>query len=49
MTKIIKHIKKWNKWRKHCLNSPFHKFLVLIGMIHSPSMLFTVLPEEWKI
>lgn len=27
----------WKDWSKHCLNHPFYKFLVLIGLAHSPS------------
>ena len=38
MRKIIKHIRVWNKWRKGCLNSKFHKFMVLIGLHNSPTM-----------
>ena len=48
MKKIIDHIRRWNIWRKHCINSPFHKFLVLIGFIKSPTMAFTFLPEELR-
>lgn len=44
---MIKHIRRWNIWRKHCMNSPFYKFLVLIGFIKSPTMAFISLPEEW--
>lgn len=35
--KIIKHYRVWNYWRKLNSNSKFHKFLVLIGFIHSPT------------
>lgn len=41
----INHIKCWNIWRKRSLNSPINKFLVLIGLIHSPAF-FNVLREE---
>ena len=34
---IIKKYKKWKDWQKRCINSRFHKFLVLIGFVHSPS------------
>ena len=34
---MIKHIKRWNKWRKYNDNSPFHKILVLLGLVKSPS------------
>jgi hypothetical protein len=38
MPKLIKHIKTWNAWRKYNTNDKMHKFLVLIGFIHSPTM-----------
>ena len=31
MIKVINHIKLWNGWRKHNINSKFHKFMVLLG------------------
>ena len=34
---MIKYYKKWNTWRKRCINNWFYKFLVLIGFIHGPS------------
>lgn len=46
--RIIKHVKRWNKWRKRCLNGPFHKFLVLLGLRHSPTMYCVFLDEEEK-
>lgn len=29
--------KLWKDWNKHCTNNPVYKFLVLIGLMHSPS------------
>lgn len=46
MTKLLKHIRRWNKWRKDCLNSPIYKFFVLIGFIKSPTMPLVLLDEE---
>nr|DAN66412.1 MAG TPA: TIP39 peptide [Caudoviricetes sp.] len=46
MKKLINHIRRWNIWRKHCLNSNFHKILVLFGVIKSPTMNIMLLPEE---
>lgn len=43
---MLDHIRRWNIWRKHCLNGPIHKILVLFGVIKSPSMRFVLLPEE---
>lgn len=38
--KILRHAILWNKWRKNCLNSKFHKVMVLLGN-HSPTF-------EWE-
>lgn len=43
---MFDHICRWNIWRKHCLNGPIHKILVLFGVIKSPTMPFVMLPEE---
>lgn len=48
MNKLIKHIRRWNLWRKNCMNSKFHKFLVLFGVTKSPTMATIFLPEEIK-
>lgn len=34
---IAIHISIWNEWRKHNTNSKFHKLLVLLNIIHSPT------------
>lgn len=44
--KIIKHLKRWNKWRKFNKNSRKYKFLVLIGVMKSPSFELTWTDEE---
>ena len=44
---MLDHIRRWNIWRKHCLNGPIHKILVLFGVIKFPSMRLAMLPEEW--
>lgn len=43
---MINHIRRWNIWRKHCLNGSIHKMLVLFGVIHSPTFSYTLLPNE---
>lgn len=43
---MFDHIRRWNIWRKYCLNGPIHKILVLFGVIKSPTMVFVLLPEE---
>lgn len=46
--KVINHIRRWNKWRKCNLNGWFHKFLVLIGIIKSPTLPCIWLDSELK-
>ena len=43
---IIKHIKRWNKWRKYSYNSPISKFFVLLHVINSPTFNFVFTDEE---
>lgn len=45
---IIKHIKRWNVWRKHNKNSIAHKILVLFGIIKSPTLNLTWTKDECK-
>ena len=45
---IIKHIKRWNVWRKHNKNSIAHKILVLFGIIKSPTFYCAWTNEEAK-
>lgn len=46
MKRLIKHFKRWNKWRKGCFNSRLYKFLVLIGLVKSPSFAWTFTDDE---
>ena len=46
MKNLIKHFRRWNIWRKNAMNSKLHKFLVLFGVIKSPTMATVFLPEE---
>ena len=48
MKRLIKHIKRWNEWRKHNGNSPLHKLLVLLGIVKSPTLPFVLIKEEGK-
>lgn len=43
--KLIRHIKRWNKWRKHCGNGWMHKISVLFGG-SSPTFMFVLTDEE---
>lgn len=42
----IKHIRRWNIWRRRSSNSAFHKLLVLLGLRRSATLDWTLLPEE---
>lgn len=48
MGMLIKHIKRWNVWRKHNKNSIAHKILVLFGIIKSPTLNLTWTKAEYK-
>lgn len=47
---MVKNYKKWKDWQKHCINSRFYKFLVLIGFIRSPTFeAFKIREENGRI
>lgn len=46
MKKVIRHFKRWNEWRKNCLNSPLYKILVLLKIIESPSFRYFWTKED---
>lgn len=50
---MIRHFKRWNKWRKRCANGWTYKFAVLIGFVHSPTFALVLTDEDeqayWKM
>lgn len=46
MNRLKRHIKRWNGWRKVNGNGRLHHILVLLGLVHSPTFGFYLLPEE---
>lgn len=46
---MFNHVRRWNIWRKKCLNGPIYKILVLFGVTKSPTMAFVSLPEEEEV
>lgn len=46
MKKLRNHIRRWNIWRKRCGNSKFYKLIVLLGIVKSPTMTLTLMPED---
>lgn len=48
MDELIKHVKRWNEWRKYNGNSPLYKLLVLLGIVKSPTLSNILTKEEDK-
>lgn len=48
MGMTIKHIKRWNVWRKYNKNGIVHKILVLFGIIKSPTLNHMWTKDEQK-
>lgn len=47
MKRFIRHIKRWNIWRKRNINGRFHKFLTLLfGRRYSPTFRYVFIEEE---
>lgn len=46
--RMIRHIKRWNAWRKYNCNGKIHKILVLVGLSKSPTMATVILAEEYN-
>ena len=46
MNKLKRHIERWNLWRRLDRNCRFHHFLVLLGLVNSPTFDNTLLPDE---
>ena len=47
---MVKNYNKWKDWQKRCINSRFYKFLVLIGLVHSPTFeAFKIREENGRI
>ena len=39
---LLNHFKRWNIWRKKCINPWYHKLCVLLGISESPTMAYIV-------
>lgn len=46
--KIVNHIKRWNEWRKRNTNSKLWKFMVLIGLVASPTFEVHKAYKDWS-
>lgn len=47
--KLIDHFQRWNKWRKRSMNNRLYKFLVLVGLQHSPTLALYFTKKEEQI
>ena len=47
--KIVDRFQRWNKWRKHSMNSRIYKFLVLVGLRYSPTLALYRTNKEERI
>lgn len=47
--KIVDRFQRWNKWRKHSMNSRIYKFLVLVGLRYSPTLALYRTKKEERI
>ncbi len=45
---MMKHIKKWNEWRRYNCNSFIYKLFVLLGIVKSPTFECFHTQDEWK-
>jgi len=45
---MIKHIKRWNRWRKSNGNSRLYKLMVLFGIVKSPTFCLAWSDKETK-
>ena len=43
---MIKHIRRWNAWRKHNMNGLMYKVLVLFNFIKSPTMMNLLIDDD---
>ena len=51
VTAPFEYIQKWKLWREYNTNSKFHQFLVLMGLVYSPTfdMFYDILSKEMEM
>lgn len=45
---MLLRLKVWKHWNKQCINSKLYKFLVLLGIRHSPSFYCNYVWAKYK-
>lgn len=52
MRRLFEHVERWKNWKENNANGQIHKFLVLLGIVHSPTFNLTLTNYElnalWK-
>lgn len=46
---MLLRLKVWKHWNKKCVNSKLYKFLVLLGIMHSPSFYCNYMAAKHKV
>lgn len=46
---MLLRLKVWKHWNKKCVNSKLYKFLVLLGIMHSPSFYCNYMVAKHKV
>ncbi len=44
--RLVRRFKRWNKWRRRCLNGRAYKTAVLLGLVESPTFGIVMTDEE---
>lgn len=46
---MLLRLKVWKHWNKKCINSKLYKFLVLLGIMHSPTFYCNYMAAKYKV
>ena len=46
---MLLRLKVWKHWNKKCVNGKLYKFLVLLGITHSPSFHYNYMTARHKV
>lgn len=46
---MLLRLKVWKHWNKKCINGKLYKFLVLLGIAHSPTFYCNYMVAKYKV
>lgn len=46
---MLLRLKVWKHWNKKCVNGKLYKFLVLLGIVHSPTFYCNYMAAKCKV